>query len=220
MKKQKFTLIELLVVIAIIGILAAFLLSTFSRAQENGRKTTCISQVRQLGLAVIMYRDGVKKNMPNWLSNLYGDGIDSKKAYICPSDQSEGYDGGRPGGTGDKFPTLGGPLADSFPETDDTFRNSAPSRNTAITHSSYMYEFADVDCSWNTGATWAVRKFEQIQAGDIDKGGATWELELFPIIRCFYHYQPGGREVVINSSFATGNFFYSNYKWEDKTYVP
>ena len=50
-----FTLIELLVVIAIIAILAAILFPVFGRARENARRTSCISNARQLGLAVLQY---------------------------------------------------------------------------------------------------------------------------------------------------------------------
>jgi prepilin-type N-terminal cleavage/methylation domain-containing protein len=50
-----FTLIELLVVIAIIGILAAILFPVFARARENARRTSCISNVKQLGLAAVQY---------------------------------------------------------------------------------------------------------------------------------------------------------------------
>lgn len=54
-RKSGFTLIELLVVIAIIAILAAILFPVFARAREAARKTTCLSNVKQLSLAHLMY---------------------------------------------------------------------------------------------------------------------------------------------------------------------
>jgi len=57
MRKKAFTLIELLVVIAIIAILAAILFPVLARAREKAREASCASNLHQLALANIMYRD-------------------------------------------------------------------------------------------------------------------------------------------------------------------
>lgn len=62
--RRGFTLIELLVVIAIIAILAAILFPVFARARAKAIQTTCLSNVKQLGLAAIMYASDYADRLP------------------------------------------------------------------------------------------------------------------------------------------------------------
>jgi prepilin-type N-terminal cleavage/methylation domain-containing protein/prepilin-type processing-associated H-X9-DG protein len=70
MKRRKllaFTLIELLVVIAIIAILAAILFPVFAQARESARKSTCLSNLKQIGLGMIMYAQDYDETSVPWL---------------------------------------------------------------------------------------------------------------------------------------------------------
>ncbi len=93
-KRKAFTLIELLVVIAIISILAAILFPVFARARENARRVSCVSNLKQIGLGVVMYAQDNDGRYP-MASNTDGSGrrwpdyiypyVKSAQIFICPS---------------------------------------------------------------------------------------------------------------------------------------
>jgi prepilin-type N-terminal cleavage/methylation domain-containing protein len=90
-----FTLIELLVVIAIISILAAILFPVFAEAREKARQTVCLSNMRQMNLAVQMYAQDDDESLPlaatatatgflNW-HDLLDPYVKNTQIWHCPS---------------------------------------------------------------------------------------------------------------------------------------
>jgi len=96
MKRRGFTLIELLVVIAIIAILAAILFPVFARAREKARQTSCLSNVKQLSLGMLMYTQDYDERLPRCDCNSYHQGtcwaictqpyVKNAQIFVCPSD--------------------------------------------------------------------------------------------------------------------------------------
>ena len=67
--REGFTLLELLVVVAIISLLAAILFPVFSRVRENARRTTCESNLKQIGLGLIQYVQDYDEHLPLLVTN-------------------------------------------------------------------------------------------------------------------------------------------------------
>lgn len=91
-----FTLIELLVVIAIIAILAAILFPVFARARAKAQQSSCLSNVKQLALATLMYTSDNDEMLP---VNVYSSGgksirwaeaispyVKNTQIFLCPTD--------------------------------------------------------------------------------------------------------------------------------------
>jgi prepilin-type N-terminal cleavage/methylation domain-containing protein/prepilin-type processing-associated H-X9-DG protein len=98
-RRSAFTLIELLVVIAIIAILAAILFPVFARARENARRSNCMSNEKQLGLAALQYAQDNDEKLPGfyfsyapaapgqqtWMNRI-NPYLKSTQIFKCPSD--------------------------------------------------------------------------------------------------------------------------------------
>lgn len=106
--KRGFTLIELLVVIAIIAILAAILFPVFAQARAKARQASCLANVKQINLAILMYADDWSESMPpaayfssvtvpngNCLKTNYAavvaQYVKNTQLFHCPSDQSNAF---------------------------------------------------------------------------------------------------------------------------------
>jgi len=106
--KKAFTLIELLVVIAIIAILAAILFPVFAQARDKARQTSCLSNVKQIALGFMMYKQDYDETLPSayfhknfvtgggsagythW-SGMINPYVKNWQMYVCPSDTTRGW---------------------------------------------------------------------------------------------------------------------------------
>jgi prepilin-type N-terminal cleavage/methylation domain-containing protein/prepilin-type processing-associated H-X9-DG protein len=107
MQRKGFTLIELLVVIAIIAILAAILFPVFAKAREKARQSSCLSNQKQIGLALMQYVQDYDETYPLGYYYPFGSGgssgymhwsgmvmpyAKSNQIFVCPSDKNKGIE--------------------------------------------------------------------------------------------------------------------------------
>lgn len=115
-RRDAFTLVELLVVIAIIAVLAAILFPVFARARENGRRASCQSNLKQIGLGITQYAQDYDEQMPlsrsggpttgdliSWRVQIYPY-LKSTQIFACPSNSNNATDAGYNGTSGLNFP--------------------------------------------------------------------------------------------------------------------
>src|SRR5215510_3202956 len=92
-RDQAFTLVELLVVIAIVAVLASLLLPAIARVKVRAKAAACVSNLRQIGLALVLYVDDSKVYPQGWGDNtIWGAKllpyvVRADALFYCPADK-------------------------------------------------------------------------------------------------------------------------------------
>jgi len=223
-RRGAFTLVEMLVVVTIIAILASITTKAVNSAKEKARQTDCMSNLRQLGTALVTYRADNRGRNPGWLSNLYPTYVDDKRIYVCRSDKARGRGDCRP----DDVPRLTSGYDESV--LNDYGDSEEYGKNPDIDANSYMYEFSAAPCPWTlngASATWNEFKENQLAKGDANSDNRPYSSSRMPIVRCYHHRHYGrvrGRAnagasaatpqpITLNVAYA-GNVIISPLWWE------
>ena len=225
-RRGGFTLMEMMVVVLIIAILAGITAVAVNSAKEKARQTDCMSNLRQLGTAIVTYRADNRGRNPDWLSNLYPTYIDDKRVFVCRSDTKRGMGPLRP-----DDPTLYSEVIDN----DYTSRHDKQNAKD-IKANSYFYEFNAARCSWGSGETYAqdidgdgIITWSEVKEGQLARGNTgdtPYSSSRLPIVRCYHHIsygrigakKDGGsiklEPITLNVAYA-GNVVIAPLKWEE-----
>lgn len=168
--RAAFTLIELLVVIAIIAILAGILFPVFASARAAARRTVCISQLRQLGLALQMYRQDWEE-FPLHLSDVNAAYVRDPRIFLCPNDSAKGQSPGNDRVEGNLF-LASGVSYDYVPQWKKAIEMGWWESPPAFGPGKWEDQTPLVQCPWH----WARRFDPNLQFNE--QGARGWELVL------------------------------------------
>ena len=214
MVRRAFTLIELLVVIAIIAVIAAILFPVFAQAREKARETTCLSNTRQIGMAVRMYVQDYDETFPifyayNTLPPAGEPGYKGVETLILPYTKNKNLfkcpnDGGGPypqnydraaGGCKDA-PGKNGSYAacygTSYRFTSGTFSIVAGESSQNNDTTQFTQDRIVTDAAFEYPAETRIMRDEMLPwfSGSQDPGGATWGY--YPDYYRDWHSRGGG----------------------------
>ena len=191
---------EMIVVIAIISILFTMMTAVVTDGRRQARQTDCKSNLRQMGIAILVYRGEHNGDNPPWLSNLYPDYLDDLRCFVCKADRKRGVGPVRPDDP-DKYSEV--------IDNDSKGRQRHSLQNDDVRANSYFYEFSVADCSWgqskkfkadpqdDSPVAWWEAKEYQLRYGDEANGGGDvdnpvpYSQSKLPIVRCYHHYLEG-----------------------------
>jgi prepilin-type N-terminal cleavage/methylation domain-containing protein/prepilin-type processing-associated H-X9-DG protein len=165
-KRRGFTLIELLVVIAIIAILAAILFPVFAKAREKARQTSCLSNLKQLMLALVMYKQDYDEKWPrhcwgdtvcapnpaasNWPNGAYAY-IKNKQIFECGSNSP----GCMMPAVRQQNPAVWGTGGTNYGFNEMLFFQGAGMSDARLKYPAETLVLADCRCQW-IGGYWSV----------------------------------------------------------------
>lgn len=188
--KNGFTLIELLVVIAIIGILAAILFPVFARARENARRSSCQSNLKQIGLGILQYCQDFDERFPLGWHGSYStpnklnvvDDIDpyvkSKQVWKCPSGPKSGNGSNRTTDYGYNYALLGCDFSNPAYQVQTTHQSEILSTSTQIMMADFMYAVYNAPAVTKVGAGYATVPKSQWYEYSADLVGAPGFLDM------------------------------------------
>lgn len=167
-----FTLIELLVVVAIIAILAAVLFPVFAAAREKARAITCVSNLKQIGLGVLMYTQDFDEQYPQCSDGSYMQWYNMVQPYIKSGDLSNSLSYGRGGifHCPDFPPDYG--QGQDYGASDGLFVNN------------YGHPPTDIVHSWGQSAVDAPA--DKIMLAEKGRNGAGWGYEKFLTVQAVW----------------------------------